>query len=344
MRKLSLFLILTFCWCGLLYANERPICQGTYDDKEYNGSIIDGKCMANVGELKQLDDARIVTVEDPKFTNYKPNTGGYVYTSNEDDRHIELMYSFKYRLNDKGVRGSYLYFAYNGKFDFYWDTRTSSPVITRLNNPELHYKRYMSSLGETGKILFKHFDIGYGHESNGQSINDTPGYVVKGKFAQDYISRGWDYASAELKVLINKKEMKCKADYKCWHAYTYFRLFSSDGPFQGHIEDEIFWDTSVDEKIENYDGFRFILGNEFKTKASIFPEIAFSGLYRTGIANIGKNNTYIVDARVNTKIFGLEIPLYFKYFNGFGEEISDYSNYLNNNKRSDYWMVGVQFR
>jgi hypothetical protein len=45
------------------------------------------------------------------------------------------------------------FLAYTGEFDFYWNTRDSSPVVNRINNPGAHYRRHINLTGERGVRL-----------------------------------------------------------------------------------------------------------------------------------------------------------------------------------------------
>jgi len=58
--------------------------------------------------------------------------------------------------------------AFTGRFAQYLGTRDSSPVVTKRLNPKLFYRQRTQGRD--------YFDIGYNHESNGQSINTLEGF------------------------------------------------------------------------------------------------------------------------------------------------------------------------
>ncbi|WP_028101715.1 hypothetical protein [Pseudoduganella violaceinigra] len=69
--------------------------------------------------------------------------------------------------------------AYTGEFDFYWNTRPSSPVINRINNPALHMRWIAEQLSW--------FDLGLEHRSDGQSL-DIKDADVRARADQAYRS------------------------------------------------------------------------------------------------------------------------------------------------------------
>jgi len=128
-------------------------------------------------------------------------------------------------------------------------------------------------------------------------------------------------------------------DLSCLYANVYFRHFINDGPLQGEIEDKIFWDTSIDTKISQFDGVRFILGKEYPfRKLNLFPTTAIWAEYRTGIDDAFKYSSWTLNLRKEVKVLGLKLPLYFRYFDGYGNEISSY------HLRDEYLVFGLQFR
>ena len=88
------------------------------------------------------------------------------------------------------------YFAFTGRFGQYTEERESSPVISKRFNPKLFFR-----LKRNGK---SYLDVEYGHESNGQRVTTGESYTATANelenedngnrdYANDYISRGWDY-------------------------------------------------------------------------------------------------------------------------------------------------------
>ncbi len=96
------------------------------------------------------------------------------------------------------------FFSFTGRMGQYSGTiRHSSPVVTKQFNPSLYFRFYTANSAnhELGMADSKqdYYDVGYAHESNGQYVdsialfNSTAASVGGPAFAQDYISRGWDY-------------------------------------------------------------------------------------------------------------------------------------------------------
>ena len=82
------------------------------------------------------------------------------------------------------------FFSYTGRFDFYWlgqNTRPSGPVISRFQNPALHFRRF----DQTGW-----WDAAVEHISNGQPLDADKNrqlvlraYQVQDRSTMDSISR-----------------------------------------------------------------------------------------------------------------------------------------------------------
>jgi hypothetical protein len=118
---------------------------------------------------------------------------------------LSLRYPLFYEAMQQGHKFNMVpFFSFTGRLGQYSGTvRHSSPVVTKQFNPKLFFRFYTSFtegqiLGSTdNKQDF--YDVGYAHESNGQYVdsvplfNSTAASVGGADFAQDYISRGWDY-------------------------------------------------------------------------------------------------------------------------------------------------------
>ncbi|MDH5765329.1 MAG: phospholipase A [Gammaproteobacteria bacterium] len=342
-------------------SNNKLICRAKYNNELFIGEIYDGQCRISTNQtVLNINKYEILINKINKFTSYKPNYVVYVpregNTPPDDDEHLEFFYSFKYRLSDLRFsrlfdHSNYFYLSYTGKFDFYTDifhntpdSRKSSPVINRLSNPELHYTIQLSPEGTKNGLFSKYIDFAFGHESNGQTL-DVDSYISyrdntqDGVHYVDYISRGWDYLSAEYKLEYNKNN--CQDQYlSCLYAHIYLRYFYDYGPLQKGIDDTIFWPSSGndDAKIEDYDGIRLIFGKEYPAKPGNPPDKGYWITYRTGINNTGEYNTFSLNLRHDVHFFGLELPVYIKYFNGYGKELTTY------HERDEEWTIGLQFK
>ena len=324
------------------YDNE--ICRSKIDGNYSYGKIDDNRCIINI-DANAVETTSFEVLEDnaPRFKSYKPNYVGFIPNTHDTDAHVEMFYSFKYRISDIRINenhpfDNYLFLAYTGKFDFFWGSKDSSPVINRLNNPELHYRRYLSAPGKEGNFIHKYIDFSYGHESNGQVISDITSFLDAGNDAIDHVSRGWDYLSFDYKFEINNKNGCDFIDTSCFYGYAYLRTFLHDGILQGAVEDEIFWDPAINTRIEDFDGVRLIFGKEHPFGKGKFPTKGVWVNYRTGISSPGKNNSFSLNYRKEIHLWDFKLPLYARYFNGYGNEIVTY------HKRDRIVMFGLQFR
>ena len=145
----------------------------------------------------------------PMLSSDKPNRLGCTRDSYEKGCFIDFVVSLRYPLFYdalwQGHKSNMLpFFSFTGRLAQYSGTvRHSSPVVTKQFNPELFFRFYTSDT--EGEVLGAsdskqdYYDVGYAHESNGQYVDSlalfdsTAASVGGADFAQDYISRGWDY-------------------------------------------------------------------------------------------------------------------------------------------------------
>ncbi len=214
-----------------------------------------------------------------KLQSYEPNTIGITHDQN-DVSFMDFKISLKYPLfhdgnykDDKWEKFNWLntwfpmpYFAFTGRFGQYINTRKSSPVISKRFNPKL-FGRYW--LGKENYI-----DIGYAHESNGQSIEQLSSYNnlrnefsnnnENPDFANDYISRGWDYWDFSWKhpfYLKTAKEVKELSNRPTRELSFYLNLkyFLKNGKLQGYAEEVNSWESGFNNKQRKHvDGITFI--------------------------------------------------------------------------------------
>lgn len=324
---------------------DNKTCRMEVDDTYQYGNVRNNRCVVVSGGdvTEKYEKFEVLVDNDERFKGFKPNYAVFVPKGDDSDQHIEMFFSLKYRISDsKMVEGykydNYAFLSYTGKFDFFWSSRDSSPVINRINNPEIHYRKYLSEDSALGGLVEKYWDIAYGHESNGQDITDVTAFTNFGENAVERVSRGWDYISYEYKFEINNK-LNCEfLDFSCLYAQIYTRAFLHDGILQGKREEDIFWDSSVDAEIKEYDGLRLTFGKEHPFGKSKYSTQGASVEYRTGTRDTGSNNTFTFNYRQEVRVFGLKLPIYIKYFSGYGDEISTY------HERDRLFSFGLQFR
>lgn len=287
-----------------------------------------------------------------RFSAHRPNYGFYRSDSlgeSEGGGHLEYNFSTRYKISSFGdeINGSEdrkrwsAYLAYTGRFDFFLESRDSSPVINRLNNPELLIRRHKRSNEE----IFHYIQFAYGHESNGQQTNSQELFDSDIRVNRnDFISRGWDYISIEANYNRYWKQDKgnCNESYNCTQFWFTFKGILSDGIAQGAIEDTIFIpDRPADDDIRNYDGLQAVISHEWERDKKFFDEFEVSLKIITGSRGPFENITGELQLRGTTSpvpFFNLGIPLYFVYRNGYLEEIADYS------LRTEFTALGLKFR
>lgn len=202
-----------------------------------------------------------------RLRSYEPNTIVYRHDSN-DVNYIDFKVSLMYPL----WLGDHVldpYFSVTGEVGQYLGTRDSSPVIGKRFNPKL-FVRYDIKKGE-------YFDLGYAHESNGQSISTATDYLAKRaefashgedpNFARDYISRGWDYV-----------DVMWKRDFydRDYSTYLEFKYFLNDGLLQGHPEEYQSWEGGHGHQRSEVDGISLLVKRNFFDKPFGISKVAVS--------------------------------------------------------------------
>jgi hypothetical protein len=220
------------------------------------------------------------------------------------------------------------YLAFTGRFVQYLDTRESSPVIVKKFNPRL-FLRFFSS-----DPVASHLDIGYVHESNGQRINTATAYQeIRAEFANDnedpdfandYISRGWDY----WEVLWHKNyNSAIDASNNGLATRISFKYFMEYGYLQGDPEEYNSWENdSNGGPRKEFDGITASL--MYKTPSrDLFKwwkiRLGVGGgavIYTTGYKSAFTNNTLRVE--IMAKIGNL--PLLFWVAEGYNSDLVDY--------------------
>lgn len=288
----------------------------------------------------QAADVKAVTNEPGNFTHHRSN---YVIwrtdSVTDDSNHLEFQFSTKYLMSNNpfGFEDLEFYLAYTGKFDFFFNSRDSSPVINRLSNPE-----FILRMNDARYTRGGYYQLVLGHESNGQAINSQQAYdSYTEPYVQDFVSRGWDYLAFEgvWNVGSPPRDTLCRESFKCTRVNLTARSFMEDGVFQGEIEDTLFKNSNAEQGIEKYDGLRLSAHWEgIVDNSKTFSEAGVSLSYKTGIGKPFHHGSVVLEARASVKILNGTYPLYLRYHNGYLEEISDYT------ERTDYLAFGLLFR
>ncbi|MFQ5597366.1 MAG: phospholipase A [Nitrospiria bacterium] len=257
------------------------------------------------------------------------NEPSYLVHAFDDESHEEFFISIKYRLfkdsiawMDRYFRGQKtIYFTYNGKYDFFFGSRFSSPIISRRQNPGLVFVNRFERLGVFG---LENLKVGWHHESNGQHI-ETKETFLNTENAEDFVSRGWDYLGLEAQFTHPMPKGTLYID-------TRIRIFC-DCQAMGAIdrkEDAIFWkDVARQPDVRDFNGFRSMFSYHYNR------DIRLSAQFRFGTHSVEdlKNVSYKLEATIRF----LEIPLTMFYFDGYGKELSTY------HQKDSYVGFGLEF-
>lgn len=261
-----------------------------------------------------------------KLQSYEPTTLGITFDDN-DVSFMDFKLSQKYPMFHDGEYHEgvpswhyglpYLYFAFTGRFGQYIGTRHSSPVVAKRFNPKI-FGRYWLSEGRS------YLDIGYAHESNGQSVTTLSAYndlrdkfIAEGQdpdFANDAISRGWDYLEATLKKGYRYKDSRI-------YAYLTLKYFLPHGLLQGGAEEYNSWEGRSDGKPrKSVDGVSLLLksSRDFRFGPLIGDKYAL--IYTTGYKDMFRYHTVRLEATLKIG----DIPVMLWYSDGYNSDLADY--------------------
>jgi hypothetical protein len=278
------------------------------------------------------------------LTSYEPNLIGYSYDSDDKQPFLDFKLSLKYPIayaysktlcNGGVIKKCIPYFAFTGRFGQYIENRNSSPVISKRFNPSLFIRLDLIN-SENIKADKKKFlkneefiDLIYGHESNGQRVTTASSWQSmaddfvndgdKEKYANDYISRGWDYWGVEYNFTPIRDNLNIILGYRNFIG----------GLLQGDIEEDFDWEEK--RKITSRKQINGLSATfKFQTNSFIDSSNAFGGLQiainiDTGIHDFAKYNTYRIET--TTKIG--HMPFMIWYQHGYGADFAQY--YVNTN-------------
>lgn len=263
-----------------------------------------------------------------KLRSHEPNLIGYRKDSNDVafmDFKLSLMYPM---LHDGSVMGAkqqsyligwlpYPYIAFTGRFGQYIGSRNSSPVIAKQFNPKIFGRYWLNTKGS-------YLDISYEHESNGQSINTGNAFARKRSdlindgenpdFAQDYISRGWDFIGIKIEKVVRWKRWKGIGSLK-------FKNFLKDGLLQGSQEEPEAWEgITKGHPRSRYDGLQLSLEQAINFNLGPIRGTGSHFIYTTGYNNPTTHNTY----QLNLTTVWWDFPLTLWGRTGYNSDLADY--------------------
>lgn len=326
-------------------------------DKDTDNNIEDVSIYCR-GDRSYLCDPR-----KSRFSDYQPNY--IIYQDTEgDDRSLEGHYSFKYLftrphcmplsmlekrkdlepeidcLKNYDTRWE-LFFTYTGEFDFYLGTRDSGPVINRINNPALHYRKYFGDTLSFDNFTLRWVNVGLEHRSNGQVVEadelitdenspDDGRYRAQVEYENgnyeyfDAISRGANYLSIESKFNIGADHSDKENCKSCITAWLSAKLYLTE-------DSSVYWGeyANRDVKISDFDRVKLILADRFNTSYKHIPKIEFGVEWTVG-------DKFLSTDSLDINLFfpwilnnNLTIPLYVRAHIGPMNTLSDYTREQN---------------
>ncbi|MCK4794368.1 MAG: hypothetical protein KAV87_62145 [Desulfobacteraceae bacterium] len=278
--------------------------------------------------------------------SYEANRLGWTFDDNDVgymDFTLSLMYPIflslkkaevaKAEENNPGFLTKYLrpipYLAFTGRFGQYLATRKSSPVIGKRFNPKLFLRFF------TSKTVNSYLDLGFAHESNGQRIDSLTAYQdlrddfvsedEDSDFANDYISRGWDYWEVAWYKNFNGIEDDSENGFSTHLSLKYFMEY---GYLQKDAEEYNSWEnSSYGKPRKEVDGItvRFSYKRPLRDMFKLFDTvpIGFGGqniIFTTGYNNAFTNNTLRGECWI--RIGSLPILLWVS--EGYNSDLIDY--------------------
>ncbi|HEY6010810.1 MAG TPA: hypothetical protein VIX18_05010 [Nitrospirota bacterium] len=269
---------------------------------------------------------------EPQLCSYEPNTIGYTKDS-DDTGFMDFKLSVRYQLfpvwSTRGLNflnsglgeDSAFYFAFTGRFGQYIGTRESSPVVGKRFNPKLFYRYW------TDEQHRRYVDFSFlAHESNGQSISDPTEYDVakasaeKPEYANDQLSRGWDY------VELVWKGMPVLTDTTSLSTYVTLKYFMHRGPLQGKAENYNDWENNPEGKPrDRVNGVAAMIKYQKSWEWMALNDMKIAALYETGYRRMFRYNTWRLE--LGAKLFQLPLTLWGQ--TGYGSDLAQYYKKVN---------------
>lgn len=273
------------------------------------------------------------------LNDHEPNLIGLSYDDDDQEYFMDFKISLEYPLaqdylnstvkdfnptirkicSNDWIKSCQPYFAFTGRFGQYIFDRDSAPVISKRFNPKIFFRL----AGKDGNYL----DLEYAHESNGQRISSIESYNAladdfedndeKRSYANDYISRGWDYVGFTYKYKLQDQDISFYLSYANYIG----------GILQGDIEEYNDWEAEVSDhfdwqarrKITSRDqvsGLRLLI----KKKGHLYRDYKAALVIETGTDNPFKYNTYKIE--LMTKIQNIPVMIWAR--TGYNSDLAQY--------------------
>lgn len=313
----------------------------------------------------------------------------------DDESSLEAHYSLKYLLNSNDCLTDFkhdlldpksrkecidgypvrkeVYFSYTGRFDFYYGSRDSGPVVNRISNPAFHLRQYLPTTCEyqagnrvldfmTHKLVrdswaIRFIDLGLEHRSNGQTVDagdtvtdtaspDFGRYLTEIAYANndhayfDSLSRSSSYISiaAQFNLGSNSDSTSCSEADNC------AELQFSVKPVYISDEAAITWGplAGSDTEFADYDRYKLQLRDTFYfRKIPLLKDISPSTRLQYGLDWSFGDRFFATDSfdfSLTVPLGAWDVPLYFRWHHGPLQTLSNYT------KDQDTYGVGLEFR
>ncbi|MBU0621228.1 MAG: phospholipase A [Gammaproteobacteria bacterium] len=248
---------------------------------------------------------------------HEPNRMGITVDNDDDDWFVDFKLSVHhpilYETLTEGSPSRWLpYFAFTGRFGYYIP-RPSTPVVSKSFNPKL-FIRYFWNTDACNRYDPKteYIDFELGHLSNGQSIETLQSYnahaaaLGNSEYADDYISRGWDYWGISGKNLIEQIELR------------YSLKSYVNGYIQSTIEENFSW-----EPAREISKFNQVSGVHLAAKYRYYDSYYVGVNLDTGSNHPFRNNTWEANWGA-AKLFGIPFVAYYR--TGYNSDLARYYN------------------
>ncbi len=289
-------------------------------------------------------NAAEMDVAEGKLSNHEPNLLGYSYDGDDGQAFLDFKISLQYpvarrslkALSDKPWFPVWLkspcnndwfthcqpYVAFTGRFGQYIEERHSAPVVSKRLNPKLFWR--------FSHEKYRYLDLEYGHESNGQRITTLESYQSLARdlaaepggeahYANDYISRGWDYLGWTAKQRWDLAESG-----KRWINLYITHQHYVGGFFQTDIEEYNDWEPARDIRHRaQVNGWRSMLvfhDKQARLIDSVWEDFKFALLLETGRQQVFEYNT--VQVEIGTRL--LDMPVIVWGRKGYNSDLAMY--------------------
>lgn len=262
----------------------------------------------------------------PYLYRYEPNYVGFTHDNDAtDDAFLDFKLSVMAPLLPNWfnlrTRHGNLFFAVTIRAGQYFE-RESAPVIGKTFSPKLFYRHWGNSAKNEDS---SYIDIGYTHESNGQSIQTLEQFQqqVAREYddpsrALDYISRGWDYVELRMRYATIFNDSKYQGSINIKH-------YLDNGMLQSQPENFYAWESADELKtINRVNGLKFAVkknhGKDFDLFNVRTRDYKTVVTYETGIGSPFEFHT----VRVEETLRLFEMPIMVWYQSGYSNDLAQY--------------------